>query len=433
MKTSGIICLSVDSPGKHGYEHTFELYSEEGRVYLFGTDDGSIFKNWIRAIAMAVLPPALFDVSGTCDRLGRLRCTEGNHGIGWFCLSTFKLQVLLEDNVQTMDLRKLLTLNLSDSAGSMVLVWRGGPLHLLADRRPHFVGWQTIIQQRSGAGDQPLSQQELTDLGVPVTIDRCLDHVTRYGLISSGIYRKSGINSHVTKLLERFQKDARSVTLHGSDYSVDDVANMLKRFLREVKDVVFNGQENSDSWLRAAGLEDRSEKIHRYQILLSNLPEVNRNTQSTHLPPGLTDGADVTGSQVVEELIQNYCSILNVSESDLQRQHNMTSDILNKHKSQRPLSRTPSSTVCAVYLEKKDEGAVVLVQIAADMTVAKLVSVVLELKRIQQASEEFWSCYEFLEKEDMGEISPFLIFISVVFLLNLFIHSKCHDDLLYLY
>jgi len=36
------------------YEHTFELYSEEGKVYLFGTDDGSIAKNWIRAIAMVI-------------------------------------------------------------------------------------------------------------------------------------------------------------------------------------------------------------------------------------------------------------------------------------------------------------------------------------------------------------------------------------------
>uniref|UniRef100_A0A8C1LKL9 ArfGAP with RhoGAP domain, ankyrin repeat and PH domain 1a n=1 Tax=Cyprinus carpio TaxID=7962 RepID=A0A8C1LKL9_CYPCA len=365
MKTSEIICLSVNSPGKHGYEHTFELYSEEGRVYLFGSDDGSIIKNWIQAIAMAVLPPALFDVCGTCDRLGRLRCTEGNHGIGWFCLSGFKLQVLLEDNVQIIDLRKLLTLS---DAGSMVLVWRGGPLHLLADRRPHFVGWQTFIQQRSGAGDQPLSQQQLTDLGVPVIIDRCLDHVTRYGLMSSGIYRKNGVNSHVTKLLERFQNDARSVTLLESDYSVDDVASTLKRFLREVKDGVFNGQENNDNWLRAAGLENRAEKIKRYQILLSNLPDVNRETLKAlihhlvcvqHLSdenqmtirnlgivfgPTLfhTDGTDVTGSQVVEELIQNYCSIFNVSQ---------------------PLSRTPSSTICAVYLEKKTEGAEVLVQV----------------------------------------------------------------------
>lgn len=36
------------------YEHTFELYSEEGRVYLFGSDDGSIVKNWIQAIAMVI-------------------------------------------------------------------------------------------------------------------------------------------------------------------------------------------------------------------------------------------------------------------------------------------------------------------------------------------------------------------------------------------
>ncbi|RXN29891.1 arf-GAP with Rho-GAP ANK repeat and PH domain-containing 1-like protein [Labeo rohita] len=124
-----------------------------------------------------------------------------------------------------------------------------------------------------------------------------------------------------------------------SDYSVDDVANTLKRFLREVKDGVFNGQKNGDSWLRAAGLEDKGEKVHRYQILLSNLTEVNRETLKAlihhlvcvqHLSdenqmtirnlfivfgPTLfqTDGKDVTGSQVVEELIQNYCSIFNGS------------------------------------------------------------------------------------------------------------------------
>ncbi|RXN29590.1 arf-GAP with Rho-GAP ANK repeat and PH domain-containing 1-like isoform X2 [Labeo rohita] len=42
-----------------------------------------------------------------------------------------------------------------------------------------------------------------------------------------------------------------------------------------------------------------------------------------------------------------------------------------------------------------------MTEIAADMTVVKLVSVVLELKGIQQANEEFWSCYEVLEKEEM--------------------------------
>ncbi|XP_051968853.1 arf-GAP with Rho-GAP domain, ANK repeat and PH domain-containing protein 1 isoform X3 [Xyrauchen texanus] len=425
MKTSEIICLAVNSPGKHGYEHTFELYSEEGRVYLFGADDVSIVRNWIRAFAMAVLPPALFDVCGTCDRLGRLRCAEGSHGIGWFCLSGFRLHVLLEETVQTIDLRKLLTLTLSNSAGSMVLLWRGGPLHLLADRRPHLVGWQTCIQQKSGAGDQSLYQQQLTEVGVPVTIERCLDHVTRCGLLSSGIYRKSGTNSHITRLLERFQSDARSVTWSESDYSVDDVANTLKRFLREVKDGVFNGQQNSESWLKAA--EDASERLKTYQILLSNLPDVNRETlrvlihhllcvqhlsDENHmtirnlgivLGPTLfqTDGTDTKPSQVVEELIQNYCSVFNVSESDIQRQLKMISVILNKHKSQRTMNRTPSSTICGVYLQEIKEGAEVLIQVGVDMTAVKLVSMVLELKGIQQTDEEFWSCYEILESEEM--------------------------------
>lgn len=75
------------------------------------------------------------------------------------------------------------------------------------------------------------------------------------GLLSPGIYRKNGVNSHITELLKRFHNDARSVSWSESDFSVDDVANTLKRFLREVKDGVLNGQDNAKSWLNAAGEE----------------------------------------------------------------------------------------------------------------------------------------------------------------------------------
>ncbi|XP_065106556.1 arf-GAP with Rho-GAP domain, ANK repeat and PH domain-containing protein 1 [Paramisgurnus dabryanus] len=426
MKTCEIVCLSLNSPGKHGYEHTFELFSEDGRVYLFGTDDASIVKSWIKAISVAMLPPVLFDACGPCERLGRLRCIEGSDGIGWFCLSGFKLHVLLQDTVQTIDLRKLLSLTLSDSAGSMVLVWRGGTLHLPADRRPHFVGWQTCIQPKSGAGDQLLSHQQLTELDVPVIIDRCLDHVTCYGLQNSGIYRKNGVKSHITRLMERFQNDARSVTWSESEYSVDDVANVLKRFLREVKNGVLNGQEIGKSWLQAAGLEDKSERINKYQNLLSNLPDVNRATLKAlihhlvcvqHLSdenqmtvknlgivfgPTLfqSDGTDKKACRVVEDLIQNYCSIFNVSQSDLQRQLNLTSVTLNKHK-KRSMSQSASCIICTVYLERREEEAEVLVKVWANMKAVDLVSEVLEHKGIEQTNKELWSCYEILEKEEI--------------------------------
>ncbi|XP_056603379.1 arf-GAP with Rho-GAP domain, ANK repeat and PH domain-containing protein 1 isoform X1 [Triplophysa dalaica] len=430
MKTSEIICLSVNSPGKHVYEHTFELYTDEGRGYLFGADDANTVRNWSKAISMAMLPPALFNVCGPCDRLGRLRCVEGSHGIGWFCLSGFILHVLLENTVQTIDLRKLLSLTLSDSDGSMVLVWRGGTLHVPTDRRPHFVGWQTCIQQKSGSGDQPLSHQQLTELDVPVTVDRCLNHVTRHGLLSPGIYRKNGVNSHITELLKRFHNDARSVSWSELDFSVDDVANTLKRFLREVKDGVLNGQDNAKSWLNAAGLEDKSERIYQYQNLLSNLPIVNQATLKVlthhlhsvqHLSnenqmtkknlsivfgPTLfqNDGKDVKATRVVEELIQNYCSIFNVSESELQRQLNLTTVALNKHKSERPSSKTTSSIICAVYLERIEEGLEVLVQVGANMTAVELVSEVLDHKEVKPTNEDFWSCYEILENVEMDRM-----------------------------
>ncbi len=54
------------------YEHTFELYSEEGKVYLFGSDDGSIIKNWMQAIAMVINPFICFYIF-CCSRSFKLQ------------------------------------------------------------------------------------------------------------------------------------------------------------------------------------------------------------------------------------------------------------------------------------------------------------------------------------------------------------------------
>uniref|UniRef100_A0AAR2JGA5 Arf-GAP with Rho-GAP domain, ANK repeat and PH domain-containing protein 1 n=1 Tax=Pygocentrus nattereri TaxID=42514 RepID=A0AAR2JGA5_PYGNA len=338
IRTSGIICLSFNSPGSHGYEHTFQLYTDEGRVYLFGSDDISTIKEWTRAITMAVLPPALSSVCGLCDRLGRLHCAEGNSGVGWFCLSGYKLQVLLRDNVQNIDLRKLHTLSVCDGAGGVMLGWRGGCVHVCSDHRPHFPGWLSSLQRAAGSGTETLSQQQLTESGTPISIQRCIDHITRHGLMSVGIYRKSGANSRVSVLMDSFLRDARSVCV-SEEFEVDDVANTLKRFLRAVRHGVFNGAENTHRWLSATDLTDRRAKISQYQTLLSSLPDVNRETlkvllnhlycvqnlcevnQMTTRNLGIvfgptlfqTDGSDPRTSTVVEEMIQNYCAIFNVS------------------------------------------------------------------------------------------------------------------------
>lgn len=72
------------------------------------------------------------------------------------------------------------------------------------------------------------------------------------GLTSEGIYRKSGQNSKTTSLLEALQRDARRVRLKEGEHQVDDVANTLKRFFRDLGDGLFTRRWAPD-WLWATG------------------------------------------------------------------------------------------------------------------------------------------------------------------------------------
>lgn len=72
------------------------------------------------------------------------------------------------------------------------------------------------------------------------------------GLTSEGIYRKSGVNSRVAALCERFRCDARSLCLRDGEHQVDDVSNTLKRFFRELEEGLFTS-EDASAWLSTAG------------------------------------------------------------------------------------------------------------------------------------------------------------------------------------
>uniref|UniRef100_A0A4W5K9C0 ArfGAP with RhoGAP domain, ankyrin repeat and PH domain 1 n=1 Tax=Hucho hucho TaxID=62062 RepID=A0A4W5K9C0_9TELE len=351
MKMSGVLCLVVNPQGKHGYGHSFELYHDSGRVYLFGEDSPDTVREWIKAIGKALVPPVAEDLVGwSFERVGRLRYTVGQSFhcpfLGWFSLGGSRLLLLLhgEDQVDNIDLRKLQELSVEQEAAAVVLVDRGRRLRVVGDRRPDFQGWLSGIQQGLGRGDGPLDQQQLTETDVPVIVDRCISYITHVYvslcLKSEGIYRRCGVNSKIAALLLSLRHDARQVRLSEGERQVDNVANVLKRFIREVGEGVFNGHRASLPWLHTTSDEMR-ERVSQYQALLHSLPPVNRATLGAvinHLycvqcfadenqmnmhnlaivfGPTLfqTDGTDNSAGQVVEELIQNYQDIFNVSGS----------------------------------------------------------------------------------------------------------------------
>ncbi|XP_029922889.1 arf-GAP with Rho-GAP domain, ANK repeat and PH domain-containing protein 1 isoform X3 [Myripristis murdjan] len=432
LKAAEIVCLAVNTPMKHGYDHTFELYSNSERLYLFGTDDEDSHKEWVKSIAKTFIPANVEPLLRlSFERIGRLKYKDGLNlqtpKVGWFALVGSTLHAYLEDSQgEEIHLRKLQELSIQQD-NVLVLVERGRTLYIEGERKLDFGGWCAAIQRAAGSGGDTLSQQQLTDKDIPVIVHSCIEYITQHGLTSEGIYRKSGVNSRVAALCEAFRCDARSVHLREGEHQVDDVSNTLKRFFRESGEVVFTSNASRE-WLSTAALQEESKKISQYQLLLSRLPRVNQATLEAlvnHLycvqrfselnqmnihnlaivfGPTLfqADGKDYTAGRVIEDLIQHYTHIFEVDEQQLKRQLDEITAIIKLHeKLNNKIPGTVSGHfICTVYLEEKNDTAEQHVKIPGSMTAAELTCDILDRRKIPVKENNYWSCWEVSEKDE---------------------------------
>ncbi|CAG6004924.1 unnamed protein product [Menidia menidia] len=438
LKATEIVCLAVDVPEKHGYEYTFELYSESERLYLFGTDDADSHKEWVKSIAKSFIPARAEPLLGLgFERIGRLKCKDGlnlqTSKVGWFALVGSILHAYLEDSKgEEIHLRKLNELSIQQDNEVLVLVEKGRTLYIEGERKLDFAGWCSAIQAAAGSGGATLSQQQLTETDIPVIVHSCIDYITQCGLTSEGIYRKSGVNSRVTALCERFRRDARSLRLKEGEHQVDDVSNTLKRFFRELEEGLFTS-EDASSWLSVTANQDESAKISQYKVLLNKLPHVNKvtlqalinhlycvqrfselNQMNLHnlaivFGPTLfqTDGKDYTAGRAIEDLIEHYTLIFEVDELQLNKQLEEIKAIIQMREN--PMTMLPSHQrserdghfICTVYLEELKETTEQHVKIPGSMTAAELTCEVLDRRNIPVRDKEYWSCWEVCDKEEM--------------------------------
>ncbi|KAG7484356.1 hypothetical protein MATL_G00048550 [Megalops atlanticus] len=431
LKTKDIACLAVNPPGKHGYAHTFEMYITSGRLYLFGADDPQTVREWIESITKAFISSSAEDLVGMdFERIGRLRYRLNLQSpkMGWFALVGSMLHGRFQGgNRVDMDLHRLQELSTQQENAVLVLVERGRTLHIESEQKIDFLGWSAAIQQSAQSTGNTLSQQQLTCLDVPVIVDRCIKFITQYGLMSEGLYRKNGVNSKISALLEEFRRDARGVRLQEEEHGVDNVSGVLKRFFRVMEDCVFTS-EALLHWLSTTAVRDEGQKISQYQSLLRSLPPVNKATLEAlmnHLycvqhfedmnqmnqhnlavvfGPSLfqTDGRDCRASRVIEELIGHYVAIFDVNEEQLQKQLEVLRRFSEMQDScvLEPKPLPPSHIICTVILEENQKKAEYHIQVSDAMTAAELVREMLDQSKISVRENEYWSCFEVNEKEE---------------------------------
>ncbi|XP_068926901.1 arf-GAP with Rho-GAP domain, ANK repeat and PH domain-containing protein 1 isoform X3 [Petaurus breviceps papuanus] len=410
IRASEIVCLAIPPSDTHGFDSTFEVYTETERMYLFGSESPDLAREWVKCIAKAFVPTHAEELlCRDFERLGRLSYKAGlslqRTQEGWFALAGSELRAVFKESPseEALQLRKLQELSIEGDKEVLVLVERGRTLYIQGERKLDFTGWLGAIQKAAASSGDTLSEQQLGDSDIPVIVYRCIDYITQCGLTSEGIYRKCGQTSKTQRVLDNLRRDARSVRLKEGEQHVDDVSSALKRFLRDLPDGLFTRTQRC-AWLDTAAIENEEEKICRYQELLGLLPPVNRatvkalishlycvqcfsetNQMNTHnlaivFGPTLfqTDGQDYKAGRVVEDLIDHYVRVFSVDEEELRKQREEVTAIVKMR-----VAGSASGT-----------------QIPASMTAQELTLEILDRRNVRIKEKDYWTCFEVNEREE---------------------------------
>ena len=102
--------------------------------------------------------------------------------------------------------------------------------------------------------------QQLTQDEIPVIVEKCVSFVYGHGCMTEGIYRHSGVNTKINKLLELFKGNVWSVPLTREAFSEHDVANALKRFFRTLDEPILTSKLRP-MFMEATRIEDNAKKL----------------------------------------------------------------------------------------------------------------------------------------------------------------------------
>ncbi|VDI32247.1 Arf-GAP with Rho-GAP domain, ANK repeat and PH domain-containing protein 2 [Mytilus galloprovincialis] len=126
-------------------------------------------------------------------------------------------------------------------------------------------------------GGPTIEDQQLTPENVPVIVHKCIKFIEDNGFKDEGVYRLAAQDSKIQNVLSRFLADAHSLSLRMDLHSVNEVANCLKRFFRQLKDPLFTKIAYQD-WIKCAAMENVESKLSFYKFQINQLPLVNKCT-----------------------------------------------------------------------------------------------------------------------------------------------------------
>ncbi|XP_010892991.2 arf-GAP with Rho-GAP domain, ANK repeat and PH domain-containing protein 1 isoform X1 [Esox lucius] len=140
--------------------------------------------------------------------------------------------------------------------------------------------WHTLLKRATVTKRQPrpsLYQLPASSAGtVPPLIERCISHITQYGLKVEGLYRRCGLATKINLLVEALSTSPKTAHLETDEQGLLDIAGALKQYVR--KQVLLIPEDHKKLWVEAAAHKDETIRLATYRQLLKKLPPDNRIT-----------------------------------------------------------------------------------------------------------------------------------------------------------
>jgi len=263
-------------------------------VYLFGALSSHERETWLEKLVQSLSYRLASFTMSQSVRLGWAYLKLGFAGewnLSWLSLSNRYLCYTTQDNaeVENIDLKKTKDMFVRKDSKNLclpqgfskhpVLVcdFNDRSLYILLGAERECNAWKVHIEQIAFNNSNILREQQVTHEDIPVIVDKCVKFVYSHGVMTEGIYRLAGGNIKINKLLSEFRSNAWAVQISREDYSEHDVANVLKRFIRQLDEPLLT-ENLRESFLKTARVENQDEKLDKYRELLNKLPTINYNT-----------------------------------------------------------------------------------------------------------------------------------------------------------
>lgn len=439
----------------------FEIHAlqSQGCRFLIGVPDALSRRQWVGRLGAVVVPGTSFASAaegseGDVLHVGRLHVKEGTSGFRRSvsaCLRGRELHLREGENAaEVLDLRKVMSVGKPEdtsllapreSGPSFQLQLPGRALYLHADQPRHTESWASSIRNAwVTPTDGQLSSQYLTSDGVPVSVDRCINFVSTYGTMLTGIYRLAGSSSKVKKLVNHMLQDPWTLHLTTEEYTPHDVANALKRYLRSFSDCLLT-RALFPRWIEVSKCEHPAERKKLSKNLLEELPPVNYqllkklvshlksisdHSDRNYMPvlnlapvfgPSLLYGDAVVGSvsdisshggsfeesnasmDIVADLIQDYCWFFEVDPEEIVKEKKIQ-EALDMFRDAKIAQRPAGDMLVGVYVYSRDWGHCFNVKLSPAMTAGHLCHHVVSQLSIKEPSHEM-AVFEVICNQDL--------------------------------